>query len=257
MMLMTPPSVRPVSAVYMFVCTRTSAIASIDGLIATVPIVRSLLSMPSTSWLFSTSLTPLMDTDEVWRRSSGRVPLASELSAPSFAPGMSCTMRMMFRPGIGASCTVFVSMSELTVAESVCSSGASPLTVRFSCTVPSSIFASTRARSPVARSTLCVDRLKTLELDLHRVRADRKEREYVVTRIGADGRAYALRGDVLCSYCDRREDGAAGVGDAADDVSGALRECDGTDREDDEESAAQRSKRDHTCLLEIRGPMDC
>ena len=150
---MTPPSVRPVSAVYMFVWTFTSAIASIDGLMPTVPIVRSLLSMPSTSWLFSTSFTPLIETDDVCLLSSGLVPLASELSAPSLAPGISCTIRMMFRPGIGASCTVFSLMSELTVDESVCSSGASPVTMMVSATVPTCIFVSTRARSPVARST--------------------------------------------------------------------------------------------------------
>ena len=37
MMLTTPPAVRPTSAVYMFVCTLTSAIASIDGLTTIVP----------------------------------------------------------------------------------------------------------------------------------------------------------------------------------------------------------------------------
>ena len=50
--------------------------ASIDGLMPTVPIARSLLSMPSISWLFCVSAAPLTDTDDVCRRSSGRVPLA-------------------------------------------------------------------------------------------------------------------------------------------------------------------------------------
>ena len=62
---MMPPLARPASAEYRFVCTRTSAIASIDGLTPTVPMERSLLSMPSIIWLLRFSLSPLIETDEV------------------------------------------------------------------------------------------------------------------------------------------------------------------------------------------------
>ena len=65
MMFTTPPAARPTSAVYMLVWTLTSATASIDGLTPTVPIARSLLSMPSISWLFWLSSEPLIETAEL------------------------------------------------------------------------------------------------------------------------------------------------------------------------------------------------
>src|SRR6058998_2600129 len=77
-----------------------------DGLMPMPPMTRSVLSRPSTSCRLSFSGLPLMETAEVWRRSSGRLPLIVALAAPSLAPGVNCTILMMFRPTIGAFWTV-------------------------------------------------------------------------------------------------------------------------------------------------------
>ena len=116
MMLMTPPAVRPVSAVYRFVCTRTSAIASIDGLTPTVPMARSLLSMPSISWLFWLSARAV-DRHRRGLTAIVRPGAAGERvgQRPRWRPGTSCTSRMKLRPLTGRSCTAFSLTSELSV----------------------------------------------------------------------------------------------------------------------------------------------
>ena len=101
-----------------------------------------------------------MDTAEVWRRSSGRLPLIVALAAPSLAPGVNCTILMMFRPTIGAFWTVSAVSLEDTRDVSVCSSGVSPTTVTVSLTVPRSSLTSTRALSPVLSVTVAVWLLK-------------------------------------------------------------------------------------------------
>ena len=79
--------------------------------------------MPSISWLFWLSSAPLIEIADVWRRSSGRVPLASEFGTPSLAPGTSWTRRTKLRPFTGRSCTAFSVTSALSVEVSVWSSG--------------------------------------------------------------------------------------------------------------------------------------
>ena len=143
-MLTTAPAVRPVSAVYMFVCTLTSAMASTEGRTPMVPMNRSLLSMPSIRLLFRTSFCPLTETVDVCRRSSGRLPLDRELGRPSFAPGNPRTSPMTLRPFSGRSCTAVSGSSAPTVALSDWMIGAAAVTVMFSVRVPTASWALTR-----------------------------------------------------------------------------------------------------------------
>jgi hypothetical protein len=97
-----------------------------------------------------------MDTAELWRLSSGRLPLIVAFAAPSLAPGVNCTMLMMLRPAIGAFCTVSAVSLDDTRDVSVCSSGELPATVTFSLSAPTSSLMSTRALSPVFNVTFAV-----------------------------------------------------------------------------------------------------
>ena len=159
-MFSTAPAVRPVSAVYMLVCTLTSAIASTDGRTPIVPMKRSLLSMPSIRLLFTTSFWPLTDTVDVCRRSSGRLPLDSELGRPSFAPGSPRTSPMTLRPLSGRSCTAVSGSSAPTVALSDWMIGACAVTVMLSLSVPTASCAFTRWRSPAESRIVAVYGLK-------------------------------------------------------------------------------------------------
>ena len=131
-----------------------------DGLMPMPPMTRSVLSKPSTSCRLSFSGLPLIETAEVWRRSSGRLPLIVAFAAPSLAPGVNCTILMMLRPTIGAFWTVSAVSLEDTRDVSVCSSGVSPATVTLSLTAPNSSLTSTRALSPVPSVTRAVWVLK-------------------------------------------------------------------------------------------------
>ena len=83
------------------------------------PITRSVLSMPSTMFVLLFSGAPLIDAAEVWRRSSGRLPLRVARADPSLAPGCICTRFMMLRPRIGVFCTVSSDSVDDTCEESV------------------------------------------------------------------------------------------------------------------------------------------
>ena len=103
---------------------------------------------------------------------------------------------------------------------SVCSSGDSAVTVTFSDTCPTCSFASKRARSPADNATGVVCAGEALQLDLHGVGADRQQVEDVVAGLVGRRAADVVRADVLDGDGHAGQDGAGGVGDAADDVGG-------------------------------------
>lgn len=115
------------------------------------PMTRSLLSIPSIVWLFIMSAWPFTETEDVCRRSSGRLPLARPLFRPSVAPGVTCTKLMKLRPFSGSSCVAFSVTVVIKAAESVRSAGVAASTLTVSPSEPTVRCASSRARSPAER----------------------------------------------------------------------------------------------------------
>src|SRR5712691_3049630 len=133
---------------------------SIEGRTRMVNCSRSLLSIPSISWLLNVSFWPFAMMLAVWRRSSGRVPPNIELAFPAATPTVLCTRVTKFRPFKGMSCTDRALTRVDSVALSVCKAGLCASTSTVCVTSPTCSCTFARARSPAETARITVDFLK-------------------------------------------------------------------------------------------------
>src|SRR5712691_5541958 len=133
---------------------------SIEGRTRMVNCSRSLLSIPSISWLLNVSFWPFAMMLAVWRRSSERVPPNIELAFPAATPTVLCTRVTKFRPFKGMSCTDRALTRVDSVALSVCKAGLCASTSTVCVTSPTCSCTFARARSPAETARITVDFLK-------------------------------------------------------------------------------------------------
>ncbi len=114
-----------------------------------VPMMRSLLSVPSIWLLLSWESSPLIEKELDRRRSSGRAPLDRPSTvAASLAPGVRMTSEVRLRWAVGRFSTAAVVMVVVTLTLSAWSSGDCDVTSTTWPASPTLSLASARAWSP-------------------------------------------------------------------------------------------------------------